>query len=438
MRIGKVASLARRAGALALVAVLVPGVPVFADTTSTPTPTPPPAQTQPPVQGPTRPAPTAPAPTPSPSTPPTTSERRPPSAGSELDAGVDGQTEEFRRELAEQQARLDVFMAQLDALDRELELATEEYNAAMERLNETKQRVQVAKSDLEKAQSAYALQSEILGDRAASMYRDGTLAAVEVLFSSKSVSDFMARVKFLNTIGMRDADIVASLKGQKALLESQMATLETAESDAVLIDFELKARQIEIMLRIQERQEMLTEAQTDLVVLLDQEAARRRGEESALMREILSGANEKGIVVMAGSPVETALAYHGIPYLWGGKTPSGFDCSGLMFYVFQQHGVTLPHYSGSQFLAGVKISPVALQPGDAVFFGSPIHHVGMYMGGGYYIHAPRTGDFVKISKLADRRDYAGARRYAWQPRIAEPKNAVSNMGDVLGTGAVPN
>jgi len=133
--------------------------------------------------------------------------------------------------------------------------------------------------------------------------------------------------------------------------------------------------------------------------------------------------------------VETALAYHGIPYLWGGELPSGFDCSGLMLYVFRQHGVTLPHYSGSQFQLGEKVAVTDLQPGDAVFFGSPIHHVGMYLGGGYYLHAPRTGDFVKISKLADRNDYAGARRYAWTTRTGSPTGAQSSVSKALSNVA---
>ena len=179
---------------------------------------------------------------------------------------------------------------------------------------------------------------------------------------------------------------------------------------------------------------MLAEAQADLLELLDQEAARRSVEEADLLRSILSGANAAGIEVTPGSPVETALAYHGIPYLWGGETPAGFDCSGLVLYVFRQHGVELPHYSGSQFLLGDKVVPAALQPGDVVFFGSPIHHVGIYIGGGYYIHAPRTGDFIKISPLAKRRDYAGARRYDWVPRVLPPKGVSTPAYDsIIGT-----
>ena len=89
-------------------------------------------------------------------------------------------------------------------------------------------------------------------------------------------------------------------------------------------------------------------------------------------------------------------------------------------YVYAQHGVTLPHYSGAQFLLGQKVDYADLQPGDLVFFGSPIHHVGMYIGGGYFIEAPHTGDFVKISPLAGRSNYAGARRYPWATRIGDP------------------
>jgi cell wall-associated NlpC family hydrolase len=109
------------------------------------------------------------------------------------------------------------------------------------------------------------------------------------------------------------------------------------------------------------------------------------------------------------------MAYRGIPYKWGGASKAGFDCSGLVLYVFAQHGVKLPHHSATQALSGQKVTGV-LQPNDVVFFGSPIHHVGIYIGGGYYIHAPRTGDVVKISQLSGRRDLSAARRYNWDLR----------------------
>ena len=115
--------------------------------------------------------------------------------------------------------------------------------------------------------------------------------------------------------------------------------------------------------------------------------------------------------------VDTAKKYLGTKYVWGGSSPSGFDCSGLMQYTFAQNGVTIPRTAREQYKGGAAVSQNNLQAGDLVFFkgstGSSTSpgHVGMYIGNGQYIQAPKTGDVVKISNLADRKDYVGARRY---------------------------
>ncbi len=344
----------------------------------------------------------------------------------DISAPVDAQTAEFRAELARRQARLDAFKAQLDELDRELAIAAEAYNASVEELNATQARLSATQTDLDNAEAAYSYQSKLLSERAADIYRNGQLNVLDTLLGASSVSDLIGRIRFLNALGESDADITATLRAQRDQIQQTADDLKTAEQKAEELEFTLKARQIEVLLRVQERQQMLQQAESDLLELLDSEAARRQSDEAALMREILSGANKAGIVVEKGSPVETALAYHGVPYLWGGATPSGFDCSGLVMYVFKQHGVILPHYSRAQFAMGTPVSPAALQPGDVVFFGNPVYHVGIYVGAGYFIQAPRTGDFVKLSKLADRSDYAGARRYNWQYRTEPILGAVTN------------
>ena len=111
--------------------------------------------------------------------------------------------------------------------------------------------------------------------------------------------------------------------------------------------------------------------------------------------------------------VKTALRYLGIPYVWGGASPvTGFDCSGLVQYVFLQNGMYVPHYSGYQALMGFEVPRDAVQPGDLVFFGDPVHHVGIYVGDDLFVHAPRTGDVVKISRLSERADVSHIRRVA--------------------------
>ena len=110
--------------------------------------------------------------------------------------------------------------------------------------------------------------------------------------------------------------------------------------------------------------------------------------------------------------VGIAMQYLGTPYVWAGSSPAGFDCSGFAMYVFAQVGVSLPHYSGAQYAMGVPVSYSQLQPGDLVFFDG-LGHVGIYIGGGQFIHSPHTGDVVKISSLGEAYyagSYVGARR----------------------------
>ncbi len=120
-----------------------------------------------------------------------------------------------------------------------------------------------------------------------------------------------------------------------------------------------------------------------------------------------SGGSSKG-----QQAVSIAKQYLGTPYVWGGETPDGFDCSGLMQYVYKKMGYDISRTTYTQINDGKAVSKENLQPGDLVFFGdsSSPHHVGMYIGNGQYLHAPKTGDVVKISDLNARSDYAGARR----------------------------
>jgi len=110
--------------------------------------------------------------------------------------------------------------------------------------------------------------------------------------------------------------------------------------------------------------------------------------------------------------VSIALGYQGVPYVWGGASPAGFDCSGLVMYAYAQVGVSLPHSSYAMWNYGVAVPKDELEPGDIVFF-DDLGHVGIYIGGGLFVDAPHTGTVVQVSTLdsgwyAD--TYVGARR----------------------------
>jgi cell wall-associated NlpC family hydrolase len=92
-----------------------------------------------------------------------------------------------------------------------------------------------------------------------------------------------------------------------------------------------------------------------------------------------------------------------------GANIKGYDCSGLTLYAYAQVGIGLPHYTGSQFNAGIHVTKAQLRPGDLVFFYSDLHHMGMYIGNGKMVHAPQTGDVVKISSI-EGRPFAGGVR----------------------------
>jgi len=110
--------------------------------------------------------------------------------------------------------------------------------------------------------------------------------------------------------------------------------------------------------------------------------------------------------------VDTALAQQGKPYVWGGAGPDSFDCSGLVQYAYAAAGISLPHSSSMQSTIGTPVAYSDLQPGDLVFFYSPVSHVGMYIGNGQMVHASTYGQPVKVIDLAYMPGFNSARRIA--------------------------
>ncbi len=137
------------------------------------------------------------------------------------------------------------------------------------------------------------------------------------------------------------------------------------------------------------------------------------GKQAAAQRQ------QRGDAFVRSRLVETAKGFLGLPYRWGGaSTKTGFDCSGLTMTTYRLNGYRLPRTSGEQFRTGTSVSKTAISRGDLVFFaiqrGKKVSHVGVYIGNGRFIHAPRRGKTIRISSLESdyyRRHFVGARSY---------------------------
>ncbi len=312
--------------------------------------------------------------------------------------------------------RVALFQSRIDTLNQDLEITAEELNSAAGRLAEIQQTLATRESQLEKTREEYQANRAALDARIRGAYRQGPLDYLELLLGSRDIPSLIDKYEYiLRTSDAERAD-AANVTERKQKLENEVVALRTEELKARAIEFELEARNAEMEHRKAEYQQLFDTASSEVLRGYESNQARQRVADSQSLADLLSG----DYTIEPGGVVETALHYRGIPYVWGGESTSGMDCSGLVLFVFKQHGVILPHYSGAQFNLGLPVPTSQLKPGDVVFFGSPVHHVGIYAGGAYFIHAPTFGDVVKVSKLSVMGDYVGARRYAWTPRVAPP------------------
>lgn len=259
------------------------------------------------------------------------------------------------------------------------------------------------------------LQGHLRG-RAKEMYRTGPLQFLEVLLDAKDFDQFTTTWDVLRAVNKEDAKSVAELKVAKAdaaAAHKELSHKEQAAKEQVRVMANNKAS---IESDLADRKSKLRGIRAEIAAIeaAEEAAARRRAAAAQAASRVSSGGGGGGNFppptrAPRSEVVNIARRYLGAPYVWGASGPNSFDCSGFTMFVYSQVGVSLPHHSGSQIGAGERVSRSDLQPGDLVFFGSPIHHVGLYAGGGMMIHAPHSGDVVKYSSIS-RGDYAGACR----------------------------
>lgn len=321
------------------------------------------------------------------------------------------QIEQLERSISEKKNQLAEVNAKLEEMQVQLEIATENFKEAQDRLQTARTRLIEVRLKAEQVQSDLKSKQEIFSKRIKTIYKEGRIHYIAILLNSESLGDLLTRIHYMILITKSDTELIKSIKSKKVELEKIQQQLNEIVEEEQRALYELEVRKLAIQSELQKLENYRRSLSQETQMLLSQLDELMLIQQNIYKSYYNVIPEAFGISVQPGSIVETALRYLGVPYVWGGEDPQiGFDCSGLVRYVFLQHGIELPHYSGYQFKYGKPVEKEELLPGDLVFFGNPIHHVGIYVGNGYFIHAPRTGDFVKLTPLESRRDYAGARR----------------------------
>lgn len=297
--------------------------------------------------------------------------------------------------------------ARIAALDDRAEQYAEAYNAARGRLATLQRRTVTAQDRLDRARAASNRLRGRIAAAASAAYRGGGLDEIVTLVTTKDPASFLDRAVSLDHVSRYQADALFQYSVAQHSLRSAKADLAAQLSAQRAEVRRLAAAKSQVERLIAQQQSALGQLRAaDRARLAAQQTQVRAAAYAA--RATYNGP-ASGLAAVA---VRAAYDQLGKPYQWGAAGPDSFDCSGLTMYAWGQAGVSLPHYTGAQYSAGRHVSESDLRPGDLVFFYSDLHHVGIYIGGGRFIHAPHTGTVVQIASLSGsyQSNYAGAVR----------------------------
>jgi peptidoglycan DL-endopeptidase CwlO len=340
--------------------------------------------------------------------------------------------------VAAKQAEAQHVLAQVEQLDRSLDRAIQAYDAATERLQQVKAHLQANKRQLAIARTSFRRSQQTLSLRLVDLYTSGGGdASLEVLLGAANLDDLLNRLDAQDRVATQDATVLRQVTRFKGEVERRERQLVLARKHQAELVGERAAARNSIERQLTSRRQLLSLIHDQIGRIQAAERARQaelRRQAAARLAEQRAAAQEQALNPWVATPSSTAPApaptpvppppsgsgnvvsiamrYLGVPYVWGGASPSGFDCSGFVMYVYAQVGISLPHYTVSQYGMGSPVSRSQLQPGDVVFFDG-LGHNGIYIGGNQFIHAPHTGDVVKISSITGwyASTFVGARRY---------------------------
>jgi peptidoglycan DL-endopeptidase CwlO len=276
--------------------------------------------------------------------------------------------------------------AQIDALWNQLEPLVEQYNGVHYQLQQNLAKQAALQQQLAPLQMQVDLSMTRVGAISARLYESGPGSNLAALLSANSPEDFLGQLTMLNEMAHQQQAQVSATRDQLAAYNKQKAPLDILVAQQRQQDADLAAKKQQI------------QAQMDQLQKLRQQAYGGSG--------VAPGASITGpcpityVGGAAGKAIAYACAQRGKWYHWATAGPTTFDCSGLTMAAWASAGFSLAHFTGAQKQETMRISAADLRPGDLVFYFGDVHHVAIYAGGGYVVHAPRSGEQVQLAKMS--------------------------------------
>ncbi|HEX2502934.1 MAG TPA: NlpC/P60 family protein [Miltoncostaeaceae bacterium] len=338
--------------------------------------------------------------------------------------------------IQQKRAQVAAIQAELAAIDAEVERAAEAYNGARYELGLVKERIAQNKRQIRGTVQDLKESERVLAGRLRDIYATPEPTLAEVIINSGSISAAADQIELLDQVGQQDASVVKTLEENKARLEALRAQLLIDQKKVEVAVEQTRQYKERVEGLLAQRAAVLENVKGELSQMIRAEEERQR--QIAAQQAAIAQARQAAAAAAAaqggtpGAPaaggaapavataplpsgggnsaaVAVAMQQLGTPYVWGGSGPGGFDCSGLASYAYGQAGKSVPHYTGAIWNQFPKVGNGQLAAGDMVFFNGG-GHMGIYIGGGQYVHAPQTGDVVRVANLGERSDYMGAVR----------------------------
>lgn len=343
------------------------------------------------------------------------------------------------------QEKVEEIDAKIQKLDNEISNIIVEIDETNGKISKTEDEIENTKNSVKKTEDSMVEEEDLFNQRIRAMYMNGMDSYVEVILNSDGVSDLVSRVENVKEIINYDKQLMTELTNKKVGLEKQKAQLEQKKAELLSLkeQNDNRRKDLEAMKEshnkeyaeaeskkneLQAKLDSLNDEQKKIIDELNRQAEAANNAQQSNGPEVGyvpeddipsrgGGYDEESPAPPASATgqaiVDYAYNFLGISYVWGGNDPSGFDCSGLTQYVYAHFGIDITRTTYTQIGQGSYVPRDQLAPGDLVFFGygSP-DHVGIYVGGNQYLHAPQTGDIVKVSPLT-RSDYMTARRIVY-------------------------